>query len=72
MTLTLIIVFALIALLLALALVYSQWPRWLKGLLAIAVSGFYFYGFSAAHSMLGHSKHGRFARTLRHARRIDR
>ena len=53
MTLTLIIVFALIALLLALALVYSQWPRWLKGLLAIAVSGFYFYGFSAAHSMLG-------------------
>ena len=32
MTLTLILVFALIALLLALALVYSQWPRWLKGL----------------------------------------
>ena len=53
MTLTLIIVFALIALLLALALVYSQWPRWLKGLLAITVSGFYFYGFSAVHSLLG-------------------
>ena len=53
MTLTLIIVFALVALLLALALVYSRWPRWLKGLLAVAVSGFYFYGYSSVHSLLG-------------------
>lgn len=53
MTLTFIIVFALVALLLALALVYSNWPNWLKGLLAAGVSGFYFFGFGAVHSLLG-------------------
>jgi hypothetical protein len=53
MTLTFIIVFALTALLLALALVYSNWPNWLKGLLALGVSGFYFFGFGAVHSLLG-------------------
>jgi hypothetical protein len=53
MTLTFIIVFALVALLLALALVYSNWPHWLKGLLALGVSAFYFFGFGAVHSLLG-------------------
>ena len=45
MTLTFILVFVLFALLLALALVYSKWPNWLKGLLAVAVTGFYFWGY---------------------------
>ncbi len=53
MTLTFIIVFVLVALLLALALVYSNWPRWLKGVLAFGITGFYFFGFSSVHSLLG-------------------
>ena len=53
MTLTFILVFVAFALLLALALVYSNWPNWLKGLLALSVSCFYFFGFGAVHSLLG-------------------
>ena len=53
MTLTFIIVFVLFAMLLALALVFSSWPRWLKGLLAAGVTGFYFWGYGMVHSLLG-------------------
>ena len=53
MSLTFILVFVIFAFLLALALVYSRWPRWLKGLLAIGVTGFYFFGFASVHSLLG-------------------
>jgi hypothetical protein len=53
MTLTFILVFVLFALLVALALVYSGWPRWLKGLLALGITGFYFWGYTSVHSLLG-------------------
>jgi hypothetical protein len=53
MTLTFILVFVLFALLLALALVFSKWTNWLKGFLAVAVTGFYFWGYSSVHSLLG-------------------
>ncbi len=53
MTLTFILVFVVFALLLALALVFSNWPRWLKGLLALGVTGFYFWGYAGVHSLLG-------------------
>jgi hypothetical protein len=53
MSLTFILVFVIFAFLLALALVFSHWPRWLKGLLAIGVTGFYFFGFASVHSLLG-------------------
>ena len=53
MTLTFILVFVLFAVLLALALVFSNWPRWLKGLLALGVTVFYFWGYMSVHSLLG-------------------
>jgi len=53
MTLTFILVFVLFAVLVALALVFSNWPRWLKGLLALGVTGFYFWGYGSVHSLLG-------------------
>ena len=53
MTLTFILAFVAFTLLLALALVFSHWPRWLKGLLALGVTGFYFFGFTSVHSLLG-------------------
>ena len=53
MTLPIIIVFSLLTLLVALALVYSRWAGWLKGLLAVAVAVFYFYGYMAGHSLMG-------------------
>ena len=53
MTLTLIIAFSLFVFLFALALVYSSWPRWLKGVLTLAVCAFYFYGHNAVMSVIG-------------------
>ena len=53
MTLTFILAFAAFTLLVALALVFSHWPRWLKGLLALGVTGFYFFGYASVHSLLG-------------------
>lgn len=53
MTLTFIIVFVLFSLLVALALVFSKWPNWLKGLLAVGITGFYFWGYASVHSLLG-------------------
>ncbi|MFY7955945.1 MAG: hypothetical protein ACOVN8_07265, partial [Burkholderiaceae bacterium] len=54
MTLTLIIAFSLFVFLFALALVYSSWPRWLKGVLTLAVCAFYFYGHNAVMSVIGY------------------
>lgn len=53
MTLTLVICFAVLALLLVLALLYARWPGWLKGLLVLGVSGFYFFADTAVHDMWG-------------------
>ncbi len=36
-----------------LALVYSRWPVWLRTLLLVAVTGFYFYADEAVHGMWG-------------------
>jgi hypothetical protein len=38
----------------ALALVYSSWPRWLKGVLTLGVCAFYFYGHNAVMSVIGY------------------
>lgn len=53
MTLTLIIAFAIFVFLFALAIVFSGWPGWLKGVLALGVCAFYFYGYQAVFSLLG-------------------
>ena len=53
MTLTLIIAFAIFVFLFALAIVFSGWPRWLKGMLTLGVVAFYFYGYQAVFSLLG-------------------
>ncbi len=54
MTLTLIIAFSLFVFLFALALVFSSWPRWLKGVLTLGVCAFYFYGHHAVMSVIGY------------------
>jgi hypothetical protein len=51
MTLTLIIAFAIFVFLFALAIVFSGWPRWLKGMLTLGVVAFYFYGYQAVFSL---------------------
>jgi len=38
----------------ALALVFSSWPRWLKGVLTLGVCAFYFYGHHAVMSVIGY------------------
>ncbi len=53
MTLAIILCYAVLLLLLALALLWSAWPRWLKALLAIGVTAFHFIGYEAVHSLLG-------------------
>ena len=53
MTLTLIIAFAIFVFLFSLAIVFSGWPRWLKGMLTLGVAAFYFYGYQAVFSLLG-------------------
>lgn len=53
MTLTLIIAFAIFVFLFALAIVFSAWSRWLKGVLTLGVVAFYFYGYQAVFSLLG-------------------
>ncbi|MBU6437646.1 MAG: hypothetical protein KGQ77_08970 [Betaproteobacteria bacterium] len=45
--------FALLALLVVLALVWSHWPVWLRTLLVIAVTGFYFWADDAVHGAWG-------------------
>ena len=53
MTLALILAYAALLLLTALALLWSRWPGWLKAVLVAAVTGLYFFGHSTAHSLLG-------------------
>lgn len=53
MTLALILSFAALALLCALALLWSRWPVWLKGILVVGVSVFYFYADSVVHQISG-------------------
>lgn len=53
MTLALILGFSALLLLLALALLWSRWPAWLKGLLVVGVTVFYFWGYGAVHEIWG-------------------
>ena len=53
MTLSLILAYAVLLLLVALALLWSHWPHWLKGLLVVAVTVLYFFGHDVAHSLAG-------------------
>ena len=53
MTLALILSFAALALLCVLALLWSRWPAWLKGILVVGVTVFYFYADSVVHQLSG-------------------
>jgi hypothetical protein len=53
MTLALILSLVLLVLLCTLALVWSRWPAWLKGLLVVGVTVFYFYADDTAHGLAG-------------------
>ncbi|GAP34444.1 hypothetical protein ABXN37_04685 [Piscinibacter sakaiensis] len=53
MSLALVIAFTVLALLCLLALLWSRWPGWLKGLLVVGVTVFYFYGEALVHETWG-------------------
>jgi hypothetical protein len=53
MSLAIILSFAVLTLLCALALLYSHWPRWLKSLLVLGVTVLYFHGHDAVHAIWG-------------------
>ena len=53
MTLALVLGFAALVLLCALALLWSRWPAWLKGLLVAGVTVLYFHGHQVVHEMWG-------------------
>jgi len=53
MTLALILSFAALALLCVLALLWSRWPAWFKGILVVGVTVFYFYADSVVHQLSG-------------------
>lgn len=53
MGLALVLAFAALLLLVLLALLWSRWPGWLKGVLVLAVSALYFYGNDAVHQIWG-------------------
>lgn len=53
MTQALVLGFAALVLLCALALLWSRWPTWLKGLLVVAVTSLYFYGDAVLHDQWG-------------------
>lgn len=53
MTLPIILSFAALLLLCLLSLLQSRWPAWLRGLLVVGVSAFYFYAESAVHTLWG-------------------
>ena len=53
MTLELEIGAAVLALLCVLALLWSNWPRWMKALLVIGVTAFYFHADTLVHRMWG-------------------
>ena len=53
MTLALVLSFCALLLLCVLALLFSRWPAWLKGLLVVGITVFYFFADDAAHQMWG-------------------
>lgn len=53
MTLPVLLSFACLVMLCAMALVWSPWPRWLKGLLVVSVTIFYFYADQVLHNIAG-------------------
>jgi hypothetical protein len=53
MSLALVLSFTVLLLLCVLALLWSRWPAWLKAMLVVGVSVFYFYGESLVHQMWG-------------------
>ena len=57
MSLALVLGFAVLLLLLAMALLWSQWPAWLKTLLVLGVTAFYFFGHEAVREIWGIPSH---------------
>lgn len=53
MTLSLVLSFAALAFVALLALLWSRWPAWLKGLLIVGVTLFYFFADDLVHGMWG-------------------
>ena len=53
MTLSVVLSFAALVLLCALALLWSRWPVWLKGVLVVGVTVFYFHANELVHNMWG-------------------
>jgi hypothetical protein len=53
MTLAVVLSFVALAALAVLALLWSRWPIWLRGLLVVAVVGFYFWADEGVHQMWG-------------------
>jgi hypothetical protein len=53
MGLALVLAFAALLLLTLLALLWSRWPGWLKGVLVLTVTALYFYGNDAVHQIWG-------------------
>ena len=53
MTLALVLSFSTLVFLTLVALLWSRWPAWLKGLLVVGVTLFYFYANDVVHNMWG-------------------
>ena len=53
MTLAVVLSFVVLVLLCTLALVWSRWPVWLRGLLVLGVTVFYFFADSVLHGLSG-------------------
>jgi hypothetical protein len=53
MTLALVLSFSALVFLTLIALLWSRWPAWLKGLLVVGVTMFYFYANDVVHNMWG-------------------
>ncbi len=53
MGIALVISFAAVLLLILLALLWSHWPAWMKGMLVLGVTGLYFFGNDAVHQIWG-------------------
>lgn len=53
MTLAVLLSFVVLVLLCTLALIWSHWPGWLKGLLVVGVTVFYFYADEVLHNVGG-------------------
>jgi hypothetical protein len=53
MSLALVLAYAVLVLLAALALLWSAWPRWIKGFLVLGVTVLYFWGHETVHAVLG-------------------